>query len=250
MSSIGSRQRSERWRSPASVNATRTPPSWSVSGTSRCCSTAPRVSERPSGGTPQCAVGDALSGELFELAVRMGSTFEALGIPYVLGGSMASSLVGEPRATADLDVAVRIRPEDLDALLAAVADDFYVSPEHARDALRDHGSFNLIAWRSADKVDVFVLGEGLLDRRQIERRQRVEVAGKALWVTAVEDQVLRKLTWFSMTGETSERQWRDVVGILAVQAGRIDEDDLTRTAEALGLDGLLGRARADAAGSS
>lgn len=179
----------------------------------------------------------------------MGATFDALGIPYVIGGSMASSLIGEPRATADLDVAVRIRPEDLEALLAAVADDFYVSPEHARDALRDRTAFNLIAWRSADKVDVFVLGDGLLDRRQIERRQRVELAGKVLWVTSVEDQVLRKLTWFSMTDETSERQWRDVVGILVVQAGRFDEDDLTRTAESLGLGDLLIRARADAAGS-
>lgn len=188
-----------------------------------------------------------MSGELFELAVSMGATFDRLGIPYVIGGSMASSLVGEPRATADLDVAVRIRSADLDALLAAVADDFYVSPEHAREALRDHGSFNLIPWGSADKVDVFVLGDGLLDRRQLERRQQVEVAGNSLWVTAVEDQVLRKLTWFSMTGETSERQWRDVVGILVVQAGRIDEEDLSRTAEALGLDGLLRQARADAA---
>lgn len=164
----------------------------------------------------------------------MAATFDALGIPYVLGGSVASSLIGEPRSTADLDVAVRIRAHDLDALLAAVAEDFYVSPEHAHDALRDEGAFNLIAWRSADKVDVFVLGEGLLDRRQIERRQCVEVAGVSIWVTSVEDQVLRKLTWFQMTGETSERQWRDVVGILTVQAGRLDEDDLTRTADALG----------------
>lgn len=71
-----------------------------------------------------------------------------------------------------------------------------------------------------------------------------------MWVTSVEDQVLRKLHWFQLTGEASERQWRDVVGILQVQAGRLDEEDLTRTAEALGLAELLDRARVDAALSS
>lgn len=186
----------------------------------------------------------------FELALRMAETFDALGISYVLGGSVASSLVGEPRSTADLDVAVRIRGDDVDALVSAVAEDFYVSAEHVRDAVAGHGSFNLIAWHSADKVDVFVLDDGLLDRRQIERRQPVDLGGGSVWVTSVEDQVLRKLSWFRMTGETSDRQWRDVVGILQVQAGRIDDDDLTRTAHALGLDELLTRARADAAASA
>ena len=119
-----------------------------------------------------------------------------------------------------------------------------------RAAVDGHGSFNLIAWHSADKVDVFVLGDGLLDRRQIERRQRVDVGGASVWVTSVEDQVLRKLSWFQMTGETSDRQWRDVVGILQVQAGRLDDADLTGTAEALGLAPLLDRARADAVASA
>lgn len=190
-----------------------------------------------------------MSAGLFELAFRMAETFDMLGISYVLGGSVASSLVGEPRSTADLDVAVRIGARGVDTLVAAVAEDFYVSPEHVRAAVDGHGSFNLIAWHSADKVDVFVLGDGLLDRRQMERRQRVDVGGTSVWVTSVEDQVLRKLDWFRMTGETSDRQWRDVVGILQVQAGRIDDEDLTRTAQALGLDELLTRARSDAAAS-
>lgn len=190
-----------------------------------------------------------MSTGLFDLAVRMAAVFDELGISYVLGGSVASSLIGEPRATADLDVAVRIREDDVDRLLAVVADDFYASADQVRAAIHDRGSFNLVAWGSADKVDVFVLGDGLLDRRQLERRQQVDVAGVALWVTSVEDQVLRKLSWFEMTGQTSERQWRDVVGILVVQSGRIDQEDLTGAARSLGLDALLERARADAASS-
>ena len=67
-----------------------------------------------------------------------------------------------------------------------------------------------------------------------------------LWVTSAEDQVLRKLEWYRSGSGVSDRQWRDVVGILSVQSGRLDVVDLTRTAEAVGLGTLLSRALGDA----
>ena len=92
------------------------------------------------------------------------------------------------------------------------------------------------------KVDVFVLGASELDRRQIERRWRVEIRrdpSAFLWVTAPEDSVLRKLEWFALGGESSQRQWRDIVGLLRVQSEDLDWDDLRHAAASLGLDVLL-----------
>ena len=99
------------------------------------------------------------------------------------------------------------------------------------------GPFDLVDTTSALKVDLFVVGEGLLDRMQLERRVRMDVPGArdGIWVTAAEDQVLRKLDWFRQGASLSDRQWRDVVGILRVHGRSMDLDYLTATARAVGL---------------
>lgn len=183
------------------------------------------------------------------LALELAVLFDALGVPYVTGGSVASSLVGEPRATMDLDLAVDLALEQIDPLVTALGSGWYVSRDAALDAVRRHSSFNLIHLETMQKVDLFVLGDGLLDRRQLDRRRRVQVAeepSQALWIGSSEDQVLRKLAWYRLGGEVSQRQWADVVAILRVQADRLDADDLLTAARALSLDGLLQRAKEDA----
>ena len=179
------------------------------------------------------------------IALRVVAILDELEIPYVLDGSLASSLIGEPRATADVDLAIRISDEQLSPLLLALDPDFYVSEDAARDAVRRHTSFNLVHLDSVLKVDLFVLGDDLLDRRQLERRQRVQVRDDPpceLWIGSEEDQILRKLTWYEAGGQVSDRQWRDVLGILAVQQSRLDMESLRSQAQTLGLSELLERA--------
>jgi hypothetical protein len=115
-----------------------------------------------------------------------------------------------------------------------------------RSSLTDRST--LIAEDQAFKVDLFVLGDGLLDRNQLERRIRVSVPGASIgiWVTSAEDQVLRKLDWYRQGGSTSDRQWRDVVGILLVRGRDLDFEYLTETAHQLDLSEALGRAMTDA----
>jgi hypothetical protein len=183
------------------------------------------------------------------LAASVGATLETLDIKWVLGGSLASSLDGEPRATLDIDLAIRLRVEQVHSLVEAFEDKFYVNESMAEAAARHHSSFNLLHSESVYKVDLFVLGDGLLDRRQIDRRRRVRVGADPpieLWAGSAEDQILRKLTWFRSGGEISDRQWRDVVGLLRVQSERLDLADLTTTAQLLGLSELLDEAIRDA----
>ena len=180
-----------------------------------------------------------------DITLRVVAILDDLEIPYVLGGSLASSLVGEPRATADVDLAIRISAEQLPPLFNALDPDFYVSEDAARDAVHRHASFNLVHLESVLKVDLFVLGDDLLDRRQLERRKRLQVRDDPpceLWVGSEEDQILRKLSWYEAGGRVSDRQWRDVLGILAVQRERLDMESLRTMADTLGLDELLERA--------
>ncbi|MGO9877409.1 MAG: hypothetical protein ACLPVY_26825 [Acidimicrobiia bacterium] len=176
-----------------------------------------------------------------ELAVQVAAILDELGIPYALGGSMASSLVGEPRSTVDVDIAIKLEREAGTALLEHANAEFYVPFEAAWTAIHDHSSFNLVDTAHGLKVDLFVLGEGLLDRRQIERRTNVAIPGIAdrIWVTSPEDQVLRKLDWYRSTGHESDRQWRDTVGILRIQGDVMDREYLKETARQLSLEALL-----------
>lgn len=105
----------------------------------------------------------------FDLVCQMAEILDELGVPYALGGSMASSLLGEPRSTVDVDLAVQLDERSGEALLERVDALFYVPQDDAREAIRTHTAFNLLDTASALKVDLFVVGEGLLDRRQIER---------------------------------------------------------------------------------
>lgn len=104
------------------------------------------------------------------LVVRIAAILDDLDIPYALGGSVASSFFREPRATADVDIAIRLNAESGESFLERVLAEFYVPTESARNAIHTHQSFNLLAESSGFKADFFVAGDGLLDRRQLERR--------------------------------------------------------------------------------
>lgn len=178
--------------------------------------------------------------------LSIGRLLDSLDIPWVLGGSLASSLVGEPRSTMDIDVAIRIRSDQVSELISSVERDYYASETMALEAVVRGSSFNLIHLGTGLKIDLFPLGESILDRRQLERRVRAEVLpGEYVWIGSPADQILRKLAWYRSGGEVSDRQWRDVQSILRVQSHRIDVAQLRRDARDIDLDDLLDRALAE-----
>jgi len=134
---------------------------------------------------------------------------------------------------------------DIAPLVAALATDFYVNEEALRRAVRERSSANLIHQETSVKIDIFVMGSTPLDEVQLARRRRVQVSSRPdrfLYMHPPEDILLQKLRWFRKGGETSDRQWRDILGIVQVQGERLDQDYLQRNAVLIGVGDLLQRA--------
>jgi len=181
--------------------------------------------------------------------LSVADALDALDVAYAIGGSFASALHGVMRATMGADLVAKLRPAHVEPLVQALGDAFYADAQTMRDAIRHQGSFNLIHLDTMFKVDVFVARPRAFDRSQLARRRLhllSEDPERHAYVTSAEDVILSKLEWYRTGGEVSDRQWRDVLGVLKVQGERLDGSYLRRMAVELGVIDLLERALEEA----
>jgi hypothetical protein len=181
------------------------------------------------------------------IAVHVGARLDSVGVAWVTGGSIASSVHGEPRATQDVDMVVDLRRRHVKPLLQALDRDFYVDAGAVRAAVKTASLFNAIHFASAIKVDFFIAGDDAFEAERLANRQRVEMPDGVLFVDTAEHTLLRKLEWFRRAGEVSERQWRDVQAIARIQGDRLDRERLRLWADRLGVTDLLQRVNVVAA---
>jgi len=183
--------------------------------------------------------------EALNVMMLVVNVFDRLHIPYFIGGSMASALHGVARSTLDADMVAEIHLAQAGALVKALGNDFYADEEMIRDAIIHHGSFNLIHLSTMFKVDIFIRKERPFDRVQFQRRVEqlfTTYPEQKAFMTTAEDIVLAKLEWYRLGNEVSDRQWRDILGVLKVQAGRLDLDYLHKWSIELNVADLLQRA--------
>jgi hypothetical protein len=180
--------------------------------------------------------------ESVTVTLRVAEELDKLAIDYFVGGSVASSVHGRPRTTDDIDIVAALPGPKVDAFVQSLQTDFFVDAGMIQDAIRRRASFNIIHLATMLKVDVFLLGNEDFALEEMQRRAAVPLRGSRVWFASPEDIVLEKLDWFRKGEGISERQWRDVLGVLAVQGRRLDLQYLRLWAGRRGLLDLLERA--------
>lgn len=172
-----------------------------------------------------------------DLLLDVARRLEQAGLDYMLTGSMALNHYAQPRMTRDIDFVLALLLKDLDLLPLVFGEDFYFSPEAAREAIFQQSCFNAIHQESLIKVDFMIRKREDYRLIEFERRRRIEVSGHPLWIVSKEDLILSKLDWARQS--QSERQLSDVENLLATGA---DMDYLRTWSQRLNLTAMLTRA--------
>lgn len=186
-----------------------------------------------------------MNGSPLTATVRVVQVLEALGVPYVLVGSVASSLLGIPRATADADMVADLPTAAVPLLVEALHEEFYIDAAAVYEAVRNAGCFNVVHFASGYKVDVYLPGDEPFEHTRLARRLPAQTGvepGEVLYVATPEDLILSKLAWYRLGRHLSQRQWTDVLGLLQVHRGHLDLAYLHRWAEVLEILDLLQKA--------
>ncbi len=160
---------------------------------------------------------------------------DKIGIEYMLVGSMALVHYAIPRATVDIDIVLKISPDNIEQLIAEFEDDYYIPTNRAKQAARQKGMFNLLNNQTILKIDCVVLKDTEFENNAFSRRLKVNYAGEfEIWIISKEDLILSKLNWAKNT--KSERQLLDVASIIR---NGFDKEYVEYWAKNLGIEELL-----------
>lgn len=177
---------------------------------------------------------------------RIVAELDASGIPHMVAGSFASTYHGEPRATHDIDLVIDPSREQLQRLARGLDPaQYYVSVEAAEEAWTRRGQFNVVDLASGWKVDLIVRKDRPFSREEFSRREPACMLETQVFVATAEDTILAKLEWARLGG--SERQLRDVIGVLEMRGADLDRAYIRRWARELDVEALWERAQAEVA---
>lgn len=189
--------------------------------------------------------GSDLQADIVSVALDIAQRLDGIGIPHLVSGSFASSMYGEPRSTLDIDMVIDLRVTEMVNFISSVQASYYLDSAQVEEAVRSSGSFNAIHFKTSVKVDFFVAGQDPFEAERLKCSRSVRVGpleSDQLRVDTPEHTLLRKLEWFRRGGESSTRQWRDVLSIVALQGDSLDRDRLYKWSGSLGVTDLLDRA--------
>lgn len=188
-----------------------------------------------------------MTADVLDVALTVARALESIGAEYFIGGSVASSLQASARSTNDVDFVVQMRPEHAQALADALGPDYSVDVNALEDAIRSTWSWNIFHLPSGIKIDLMMRQATAYDLTAFGRRRRFRIdVDCEPFLKSVEDSILKKLQWYRDGGEQSSTQWRDVIELLRVNRGELEEPYLESWARELNIADLLLRAKDEA----
>ncbi len=182
-----------------------------------------------------------------EIVLHVIRLMEWLDIPYMVVGSFAVTVWGEPRTTHDADIVAAMPVEAATEFARALQGEFYADDESMRSAIFKRSMFNVIHLNTGFKVDVWILNDDPYRREAFQRRQRVrlfESSDAEVFVAAAEDIILSKLLWYRES--QSKRDFNDVMGVYLIQLPMLDHQFLETWVEQLGLTQLYEQLKQEA----
>jgi hypothetical protein len=179
------------------------------------------------------------------IASLLAQILNTANIPYYITGGVAAIAHGEPRATIDLDVVIGIDLADLPILAANFeAQGFYVAglTDVMAGSLR---CLSITHLETIENIDLMISGREKYDLIKFDRARAYTLPGSGeIAIASPEDVIISKLIWRRTS--QSDKQWRDILGILKVQQEKLDFGYLREWVERFGLDEDWQRAKIEA----
>ncbi len=175
----------------------------------------------------------------FRLLEEIIKKLESSSIPYMLTGSIVSSLQGVPRSTHDIDLIISISEKDIEKIASNFSKkDFYYNEETIKDAVHKKSQFNLIDQKHGDKIDFWLLTDSEFDRSRFTRRQKIKFMDFNIVVSTPEDTILEKLYWSKLSGG-SKKHYLDALRVYELQQEILDMQYMEKWSSEIGVRPLF-----------
>lgn len=176
------------------------------------------------------------------LLIKIAKILKQLRIPYLVTGGMAVLIWGRPRFTADIDIVVELKIDDIDKLepiLMKLSQGSYIDKFAMQEAWRNSGEFNFIDGQTGIKVDFWVMKRTFFNLDRLKRRVAKRILGQKVHFSSPEDLILSKLDWYQQS--ESIRHLEDIESILKISQKKLDMRYLKTQAFKLGFLRILNK---------
>ncbi|CAN5549943.1 hypothetical protein BH11ARM1_BH11ARM1_06020 [soil metagenome] len=184
---------------------------------------------------------------IYKVVEQVHEAFESDNIPFVVGGTFANAVAQNPLDSRILEVSAYLASHRVESVTAALEKTFLLNREEIRDCVVSSDTFRffeLIDVDSLFKVNVHLSHNEPYDAEVFRRASIQEILPNIRSnCMSAEDIVIQKLRWFELGNRVSDRQWNDIVQVLEVQKGLLDETYLDKWATHFEVKELLDEAR-------
>lgn len=155
-----------------------------------------------------------------DFVLRVIDAFDKNAVPYMTVGSFSTNVYGKPRSTKDADFVVELSNASISRLATDIGPDFLLEAQMSFETITSTTRYRLLHRDTNFLIELFLLSSDPHDQERFRRRVSGIIAGRKVFVPAVEDVIITKLRW-SKHGQRP-KDVADVIGVLKVQQGNLD----------------------------